>query len=313
MGPKFGRNRPVATGPHFKLKNYLRASMPSPPPTCDYSPAAIPVLRDIMGNDALGDCVIAGAYHVVGTATGNAGALFHATNAQILADYSAIGGYNPADPSSDQGCDEVVALNYWTQHGFANGTKLAGWLTVNPLDHSEIASACWLFENLYFGIELPDAWVGPFPSSDGFSWGPGTPDPNNGHCVIGTGYNADGASIDTWGLLGTVTWDAISSLCTTAAGGALYVMLTPDMLAKGAAKAPNGFAWADLIADFDAMGGSVPVPPAPPPSPSPPGSTVTLAQAQAWANAGLASGHALMTRGTAETLVASALAAGWPK
>jgi hypothetical protein len=264
-----------------------------------------------MGNDQLGDCVIAGAYHVVGTATGNAGELYHATMPQVLADYSAIGGYNPSDPSTDQGCDEVTALNYWTQHGFANGTKLAGWLTVDSTNTSEVQSACYLFENLYFGIELPDSWTS--VSGDGFVWDLDTPNPNNGHCVIGAGYGAAGVTIDTWGMLGVITWKAIAGLCTPASGGALYVMLTPDMLAKGAAKAPNGFAWADLIADFDAMGGSVPIPPAPPLPPAPPGSPVTLAQAQAWAKSGLDAGHALMTRGTAETLVASALAKAWPK
>jgi len=117
------------------------------------------------------------------------------------------------------------------------------------------------------------------------------------------GYNAKGAEIDTWGLIGTLTWAAIAELCTEAGGGEVYTLLSPDEVAKGQTKAPNGIDWASMIADFDALGGNVPVPtpPAPvPPTPTPPTpvpptpipptpvTTVTLAQAQAWANAGLA-------------------------
>jgi hypothetical protein len=65
-------------------------------------------------------------------------------------------------------------------------------------------------------------------------------------------------------------------------GGELHVMLSPDQLAKGQIKAPNGVDWTALLQDFNAMGGNVPlpspVPPAPaPPSPAPPNAySVTL-------------------------------------
>lgn len=342
---KFGRKRPIAIGPHFRLRNYLRASLPPPPASCDYSKLAASVLANIYGNDTLGDCVIAGGYHVVGTETGNAGDLFTASSAQIIADYSAIGGYIPGDPATDQGCDEPTALNYWTSHGFANGTKLLGWLSVDATNKTELMQALDLFENLYFGLELPDAWISPFPSGNGFVWDVGTPDPNNGHCVIGYGYNATGVLIDSWGMLGTITWAAIAALCTQAAGGAVYTLCTPDQLAKGATAAPNGVAWADLISDFDSMGGSVPAPAPPAPIPTPPAPTptppaptptppgpipsppaptppappapaapvATLGQAQTWSALALAHGPVLMTRSMAESIVKAGLAANWPK
>ncbi len=43
--------------------------------------------------------------------------------------------------------------------------KIAGWMAVNAADPHEYRTALWLFENLYFGIELPDAWINPMPSS----------------------------------------------------------------------------------------------------------------------------------------------------
>lgn len=325
---KFGRKRSIAVGPHFRLRNYLRASLPPAPATFDYGAAAQKALSNIYGNDNLGDCVIAGGYHVEGVATGNAGDLFVASSAQIVSDYSAIGGYVPGDDSTDQGCDLVTAMNYWTSHGFKNGTKLLGWLSVDGSNATELAQACYLFEHLYFGMELPDAWVNPFPSGDGFTWdvdGPGVPE--NGHCVMSYGANASGVIIDTWAMRGTLTYKAIAKYAVKGENGEVHVMLTPDILAKGADKAPNGFAWADLLNDFNSMGGSVPVPapipappgpkPAPSPTPTPtpapvPSTSVTLAEAQQWAAAGIAHGAAVMTRKAATTAANNGLASKWP-
>ena len=268
---RFGRRRPVAIGPHLRASRYM-ANLPAPPATCSYTTAAIQALTQMYGNDSLGDCVIAGGYHIVGVETGNAGKQFIATQKQIIVDYGAIGGYVPNDPSTDNGCDEPTALNYWQNHGFADGTKILGWLTVDPSNLTQVQQVLWLFENLMFGVELPDAWINPFPSASGFTWGvAGAPDPENGHCFIATGYGSAGVQIDTWGMLGTITWAALQKYCASSAGGELYVMITPDQLAKGQTKAPNGFAWSDLINDFNTLGGHVPVPT--PPAPTPPAPT----------------------------------------
>jgi hypothetical protein len=223
----------------------------------------------------------------VGVETGNAdgGSPFLAEDAQIIADYSAIGGFDPNNPeATDTGCDEQTALNYWTQTGFANGTKLCGWMAVDATNKAEVMAAMYLFENLFFGIELPDSWVNPMPS-DGFTWSNDTPNPANGHCVIGVGYNDEGVQVATWGMIGTITWDAIASLCTANSGGALYVMLSPDQVAKGQTKAPNGVDWDTLMSDFVSLGGN-PAPIAPPPAPAP-APSVSLSEACAWAVQGI--------------------------
>jgi hypothetical protein len=284
---KFGRKRPMPGAPKFRLRRYLR--VPTVPSSADYSAKAASVLSNIYLNDQLGCCVVSGGYHVVGTETGNADNLFTATDDQIIKDYGSIGGYVPGDPNTDQGCDEQTALNFWTSNGFANGTKLLGWMAVDGTNPQELMAACYLFENLFFGMELPDAWISPFPSSNGFTWGvAGDPDPQNGHCVVGVGYDTNGIKIDTWGLLGTLTYDAIAKYCTAASGGEVYVMLTPDQLAKGQQKVPNGVDWADLISDFIDMGGSIISPPAPAPTPG--GQSPTLDQVMQWASQGAAQG-----------------------
>jgi hypothetical protein len=94
-------------------------------------------------------------------------------------------------------------------------------------------------------------------------------------------------------------------------GGELYAVITNDMLAKGATKAPNGVAWADLIAAFNAHGGNLPLP-VPPPAPAPPAKTLTLLQAQLYALDLLHnSGVWVLTRQHAETLVTASLAKHW--
>ncbi len=317
---KLGRRRPVAKGPRLHLARYLPKALPPLPTACDYSvdPDAAPVLRDLLLNDQYGDCVIAAGYHVLGALTGNAedGSAFHATADQIVADYSAIGGFDPNNPDvTDNGCDEQTAFNYWTQHGFADGSKLVAWLSVDGTRPDQVRAALYLFENLFFGIALPDAWITPFPQADGFVWDAGPPNPQNGHAVCGVGYTARGVTIDTWGLFGTITDRAIARLCSQEGGGELYVLLSAEQLAKGQAKAPNGFDWATLVADFDALGGKVPVPapaPGPGPGPAPAPAAVTLANATAWAQEGLISLPGRF-RVRAKKDVAAALTKRWPK
>jgi hypothetical protein len=258
---KMGRKRPVARCPRLSLRNYLMRSLPAPPPTCDYSKSASSSLSKVYENDTLGDCVIAGMAHVVGVLTGNAGTKpFLYSNSEIITLYSAIGGYVPGDPSTDQGCDEQTALNYWENNGAPAGSthRIAGWLAVNAADPNEYRTALWLFENLYFGLELPDAWVKPMPSSSGFVWdAAGPPNPDNGHCVAGVGYTAKGVTIGSWGMLGLITDAAIAKYAVRAAHGELYTVVSQDGINKATNKAPAGFDWSQLVADFDSMGGSV--------------------------------------------------------
>ena len=333
----FGRRHPVALGPRLKMSRYLLGSLPAPPASCDWTAAALEALRQMYGNDVLGDCVIAAGYHIEGVETGNAGDMFIATEAQIEKDYGAIGGYVPGDPSTDQGCDEVTAMNWWAANGFADKVKPLGWISVDPTNKTEVMQALYLFENCMFGIDLPDAWVNPMPSASGFTWdAAGSPDPENGHGFNGAGYDSAGVKICTWGMLGKITWAAIAKYAAQSADGQLLVLITPAQLAKGMAKAPNGIDWTSLIADFDALGGNVPVPapaPAPtPPAPTPPAPTppspaptpptptppapvptaVTLAQATSWAIAGLAPLHSVITRSVAEAAVTAALKKRWP-
>lgn len=255
---KLGRNRPVALGPRLSLKNYLTTALPAPPAALSYQRRARESLHKMYLNDSLGDCVIAAIAHTVGVLTANAGDQFWYSDEQIVRLYSAIGGYVPGDPSTDNGCDELTALNYWLQNGAPAGSHaIAGYVAIDPANAQEIQTALWLFENLFFGLNLPNAWIDPFPSENGFVWdAAGAPNPNNGHCISCCGYYDGQVVISTWGMTGLITDAAVAKYGAIEAGGGLYAVLSDDAIAAAALKAPNGFDWQQLQADFKAIGGS---------------------------------------------------------
>lgn len=253
---KMGRRRPVARGPRFSLKNYIQKSLPAPPAVCNYAPKATAALEQIYLNDTLGDCVIACMAHTEDVLTGNAGVTPTIyTPQQITKLYSEIGGYMPGNPSTDNGCDEQTALNYWQRTGNPL-PRIQAWMAVNGNEPLEVRTALWLFENLMFGVELPDAWVNPMPSASGFTWGAaGPPDPDNGHCFLGCGYSPSEVIISTWGMTGYIENAAIEKYATTEGQGELYAVISTTAIAKATQKAPNGFDWSQLLADFDSMKG----------------------------------------------------------
>lgn len=294
---RLGRKRPVAKGHMMHLRNYLHAAgLPVAPAQVDYTAKATAVLSQMYGNDRLGDCVIAGGYHIIGMETSqvmqpNSG--YIATLDDIIADYSAIAGYVPGDPSTDGGTAEPDAFRYWTETGFRDGSKLKGWLGIDTTNINNVKNALNLFENVSFAIELPDPWLSPIPSGNGFIWKvAGDPNPQNGHCFIGGGYDSTGVKICTWGMVGTIEWDAVQYYTQESLGGALYCLLSEDQIAKAQVAAPNGLNWTQLISDFDFMGGLIPQ--AAPAAESlalqasvPVHPRVSLFQAQQWASSDL--------------------------
>ena len=259
-----GCNPPLPRGLKLHLNNYVLPDLPAPQTAVDWSPSSLAALAEVYLNDSEGDCVIAGNGHVEGVLTGNAtrGAPVLFSDTQINALYSAIGGYVPGDPATDVGCDPETALNYLKHQGFLPGAsdprKIAGWLALDGADITQIQQAIYLFENVGFAVYLPDAWIDPPPSESGFVWAVnGAPDTANGHYFIGFGYNGQGIQISTWGMVGTLTYAACETYPTMVDDGAVYTLISHDALNRAKQKAPNGLDWAQLEADFAAMGAAL--------------------------------------------------------
>ncbi len=200
---KLGRKRPNIHARRLAFATYAKALPPPPPASLHWALAsgAWAHLENVYGNDQLGDCTAAGAGHTEVIWRGAAGTHDRLPSKEdVIRFYSATTGYVPGDPSTDQGGDEITVLNYWKTKGFyEDGTgKIAAWVTVDGSNETQVKQAVWLSESVYFGVELPDAWINPFPNQNGFVWDvAGAPNPNNGHCFVAIGYNSLGVIIDT--------------------------------------------------------------------------------------------------------------------
>ena len=250
-----GRRRPIVTRashPHLFLPLHRYAAKAALPavPDYDYTTNNTAALADILGNDVLGDCTSAGAGHIIDAMTGVAGAPVAITRDQAIAFYSKSTGYDPSNPSSDQGGDEVTVCTTWQQQGYlADGShKIVGWATIEDFDPAFVKWAGFFFP-LYFGIELSDSWM------DAPVWDVGQPaDPNDGHCVVSCAGNAQGLPIITWGQKRLITYAAIAERCADSAGGNLFAILTQDGLNAATKLTPGGVDWPTLAADLASMG-----------------------------------------------------------
>jgi hypothetical protein len=250
---RMGRLRPPPGARRLRLMNYAVApTLPTAPPSADYwAPSAASWLANVLGNDQLGDCTAAGAFHVGGALLASAGGGVPFSPDDVIKFYSATTGYVPGDPSTDQGGDEQTVLNYWKSTGLTPGAhQIAGWVSIDATNWASVQTALYLFENLYFGVELPDAWINPFPG-DGATWDvAGAPDPENGHCFVGLAYDQNGVTVDTWGRRVLVTRAAVVKYAGSSDGGELYSVLSQDSLSRATQRAPNDLDWEQLTADL---------------------------------------------------------------
>jgi hypothetical protein len=323
-----GRHRPdfAKVNAKHRMAKYVKLSqLPTPPAVFNYWPLANQsAVADILGNSTLGDCTAAGACHLTDVYSAGGGSPAAMTAAQAIAFYSLSTGYDPSNPTTDQGGDEVTVLTTW-ENGGLDGKGLhpiKGFVLVDGSNAPLLFASCWIFGGLYFGLELTDAMAN--TNQAGFLWTPGTANPNDGHCVVGAGGDSSGKgtiATNTWGLLGDFEMDAIAELCVESAGGTVFVPISQEWVNAAKNLAPSGFDWEQLASDFDLdLGGTVPAPaptpvspPKPPlPTPAPAGSTVTLGLAQEWAALGIQQGDPLQDPTQAAANAAAGLAAGWP-
>lgn len=236
----------------LKLAKYLDiAALPPAPAVRTWSPAVLAAGGyGMLLNDQLGCCVPAGCLHLVMEQADNQGTVITMPSDQdVIAAYSAMGGYVSGDSSTDQGCNILDALKILVNPGVSiNGAvhQAGAFAEVDVKDPAEMAAAMNLFGGLLIGVQLPVAvqnatsWTGPTAPLTG-DWEPGS---WGGHCVI-LADNQNGAwQAVTWGSLMPTDQAFLADFCDEA-----YAVLDPaDWAAKGTC--PSGFAVADLKADL---------------------------------------------------------------
>jgi len=223
----------------LRLAKYLSPDLAPPPTAVDWTNGI--TSWGWLKNDMLGDCTIAAVAHAIQVWTANAGAEYAATDQVTVEYYSKWDGYNPADPNTDQGGEELTVLNDWRQQGF-DSHSLTAFADPQPQNDLHIKQAIALFGGVYIGMQLPNSAQGQVGSlwdvvpEEGGVWG--------GHAVYVPAYDDTGLTCITWGALQKMTW-AFWSRYTDEA----HCLLSPDW------PIPAGFDASGLLADLQVVAG----------------------------------------------------------
>ncbi len=269
---KLGR-KPNSGKPRVTLHAGHMPPTYTPPATLDrYS--AIPAASIGMdGNDDVGDCTCADVDHEVKSAQVAAGNTeVQSTTAEVLAAYSAITGYNPADPNSDQGAEMQDVRSYWQRTGFTLGAqvhKVMLFAEIAPSNESLLKWALDQFGAVGIGIAFPDSAMDQFNAGQPWDVVAGEPEPTDGHAIAFVGYDDQYLYVATWGVVWRMTWAFYRKYADEA-----WMVLLRDFVNARSGDDPLGGTMFDLGAQFAALTGQpnpvpAPVPPIPSPSPAP--------------------------------------------
>jgi hypothetical protein len=189
----------------------------------------------MLGNDQYGDCVEAAAGNTIMTMTSQSGIEYSPTTNQILQDYTNITGFDPNNPSSDNGTVMVDALAYYVKTGIV-GRKILGWASVK-IDSSlwEFKQAISLFGTVLTGFNFPQSAMDQFNA--GQPWRIDTASPIvGGHCIAVSEYDATQLVGNTWGALQPMSLGFLPYYADEA-----YVIITQDWINQMKKLSVSGF------------------------------------------------------------------------
>jgi len=246
LGKKPARHGAV----RFKLASYtVAAALPPLPPTFGHEAIIAPHDWGVLANDRYGDCVWAGAAHETMLLAREAGNVLAFTDADVLGDYAAVSGFDPEKPETDQGTDLQQAADYRRKTGIldAKGSRhrIAAYLALEPGNLGHLYQAAYLFGAAGIGLQLPASAIA--QNENGQVWDVVAGSPiAGGHYVPLVGRQADGLHVVTWGAIQVMTEAFLAKYSDEAVA---YV--SRECLVNQ--KSPEGFAYADLISDLQAL------------------------------------------------------------
>lgn len=237
---KLGKLRAKLDPRTLRLENYLADDIPLPA-AADWSYGFEKWDWGTLGNDVFGDCTCAAACHQIDSWLIAHGRGPKTRTEDALAAYAAVTGFDPNDPSTDNGAHMIDVLNYWRKTGIA-GHKIDAFAQFKT---RLIPHAVDLFGGAYLGLALPataegqDVWEVGTDAKGGedlpWSWG--------GHAVNAVAYDPQGVTLVTWGVRKRATWGFVYKYCDEA-----YAILSTLWAPEG--PAPGGLDIAALKADL---------------------------------------------------------------
>ena len=186
----------------FKFSKYFKvAALPTPPAVFGHQ--ALVSAYGVLGNDQYGDCVLAGGAHETMLWDNEGGASVQFTDASVLSDYSALTGFNPADPATDQGTDMQAAASYRRTTGLIDANnvrhRVDAYVAPETGNLDELLAATYLFGAVGFGFQFPASAMTQFNAGQPWSVVPGSPI-EGGHYTPIVGRRANGNLVCiTWG------------------------------------------------------------------------------------------------------------------
>lgn len=256
---KLGKLPPRKDARTLRLARYLKGGAQQifqPPPAVDWGGrTAWPML----GNDRYGDCVEAALYHQIQAWRRNTGSSYQPSEGDVLASYSALTGFNPADPSTDNGTDILTALNYWRNTGIpvagAPLDRIDGYASIAHERKSEVQLGVAEFGAVIVGanlplnakaqIELGAPWVLRPAASARASVTPGS---WGGHCMAIVRYTPLFVYFVTWGRVQRASWGWFQAYVDEA-----YAVLSQDWINPGSDVSPSNVDVGRLRSDIAAV------------------------------------------------------------
>lgn len=199
--------RPVDhTQPTLKLAHFLRPGLPAPKAAVDWTVCMPDRSWGMLGNDRFGDCFWAGQAHAAMLWSANAsGTPVEFTAEQVLADYAAATGFNPADPGSDQGTEPNKGLAWIRQHGLCGHPMLTASAAIDVNDEDLLRLAIDWFGLVGIGIYVPDSAEDQFAAEQPWTVVEGSP-VRGAHWIIAGAYNDRFIRAVTWAQEQRMSW-----------------------------------------------------------------------------------------------------------
>lgn len=232
----------------FKFRDYA-AALPAPPTRAGHQELSD---SNMFANDRLSDCVCAGAAHETLLWNREGGRRVEVTDEQVISMYSDITGYNPKDPSTDQGTVMADAASWRRKKGLEDGTgkrhKIAAYTSISPSNQMEHMQSIWLFSAIGIGFEIPRSAMVQFEKEEPWEVVQGASSETlGGHYFTAVGYDARYLYVITWGRIQKMSWSFLQKYNDES-----FAYLSKEFLDKKE-KSPEGFDLDSLKLDLSRL------------------------------------------------------------
>jgi len=190
-------------------------------------------------NDELKCCLVSMGGHAIQTWTANNARPVRVSDADIEKAYSAISGYVPGRPETDQGATMLAMMKHWRTYGVGDH-KILAFLEFNPRDHFSLMWSIRVAGGACLGLMLPRSAEGESfwhsTSDRPGSWG--------GHGFWMPDYDLHRRKGPTWGYLKGMSPEFVDRYSDEG-----YVPISEEWTGDDLV-APNGLRLDEVLADL---------------------------------------------------------------